>query len=234
MARNFDGTNDNIDFGSNANIDNFFAVTPFTGTMSFWIKRGATGFHYTLNKRTDSTNTGHSAAFRGAGGLHTFEFDHAWSTGARWETTATFNDIVNFFHLAVSYDGSSTANDPVFYINGATNATVDITAPTGTISADAGEPLRVGESSDGAGDLNAVFGWLCYDNLIWTAAEVNRARWWGRPGGGVSVCHPLVTTKLANEGDATADGTATGTTSVGMAVPVVRPGTAMMGAMVGW
>jgi hypothetical protein len=116
-------------------------------------------------------------------------------------------------HLAVVYDNQSAANDPTIYVDGAAVSLTVISTPTGTASADAAWNLALGEVDDTGGeDFDGALGWLCYANALWSTDQVNRARWWGRPGGAQAVYHPLVTDKLANEGTATADGTATGTT----------------------
>ena len=65
---------------------------------------------------------------------------------------------------------------------------------------------------------------FCFDETALTDELVNRARWWGRPKGGVLVYHPFYTTKLDNEGSATAPGTATGSIMGSLVVPCGRPG----------
>lgn len=212
MARDFDGVNDQIAFGSNASIDDFGA----TGiTMAFWVEPDATGFISFFCKDRETNWILWEAT--------QWQFRHQWSTfPGVWRATATVPTTLH--HLVVTYDGGNVANDATFTIDGVAETVVDIRTPEGTISTDAAQNLLLGE--DGASsdtDFNGRVGWMSYDNAIWSAADINRHRWWGTAPGGpstVDVSHPLWTSGLGNNGTATADGTVSGTTMASM--PVVE------------
>lgn len=204
MARSFDGTDDNVSFGSDASVDSFVSRT-----ASLWtrVDGGADVFDILIGKGS------WFIAWQGFSSLFSFDFYQNTSTpDTNWTGSTPLTAAPGFRHVVVTYDGSSMSNDPVLYIDGTINATTEDAAPTVAITDDAGNNLTIGEHTTGGQDFLGLLGWVCYDNTIWTAAQVNRARWWGTPGGSIKVYHPLMTTKLTNEGTATANGTATGTT----------------------
>lgn len=138
-------------------------------------------------------------------------------------------------HVCITYDSGSTANNPVAYINGVSVTVNRIVGPAGSFANDAATNLLVGLNPDNSGDYDGRISHFCYDNAVWTAAQANRACWWGEPGGAVKVKHRLTTDKLTNEGTATADATATGATmGAPIGCPVSPKGSVLMGMGVGW
>ena len=227
--RDFDGTDDNIAFGSDASIDGYTTLT-----YSLWSAHDALAADTLIGKEAGDAQTGSGFYWDGiVTGDLTFAYDFTNTLGV-WRTGDVHNDDGVWHHVAVTYDRSSTANVPIIYIDGTKPTITTTQAPVGTSESDTAQTLRAGEEANGSQDLDGRMAFLCYDDAIWTDADVNRARWWGRPFGGIQVYHPLMTNKLTNEGAATANGTATGTTNVGAAIPVVRPGMAMMGMGIGW
>ena len=229
MARDFDGANDQVAFGSDTSID---SLNP--KSICMWVKQDATVFRFFLGKDR----------FAGAWGLgsdspggHTDKlyWQQNWSTAAgAWVSTTQVGTTL-MRHVAVTYNNSATTNDPLMWIDGVTDTVIQLGAdPVGSVTSDAAANLIAGENGANAADFDGQIGWLCFTNVAFTDADVNRGRWWGRPGGGLKVYHPWMTTKLTNEGTATATGTATGTTVVNMPCPVVRPGTILLGLGVGW
>ncbi len=216
MARNFDGTNDNVDFGSDASIDSFTAFTVMAwvdvqtpaSNSDFWTcKNGGTELGWQTSFNTFTNVSDFYRVFSTTPG--------AWT----WPKAAT-----GIHHVAITYDGSATTNNPAATIDGTAQTVTTATTPVGTVGDDAGHPLRLGENSAGSQDFQGKVGWYTYHNAVLTAAEINRGRWWGRARGDLKVYHPLVTDKLVNEGSATATGTATGSTMTSMVTPVQRPG----------
>ena len=214
MARDFDGVDDQIDFGSDASIDDFT-----TWTVALWARAdtGAASADQLANKGT--------GAGAGGGWALTWEtFGNelhvavAWS-GADAEWVSAAPGITTLAHIAVTYDGSSTANDPVIYFDGVSQTVTENVAPSGTFEADAANSLIIGQDQGGGNDLDGLIGNFCYDNTIWTADQVRRHMRWGIPRGGTTskVWHPLDTSSLTNKGSATANGSATGTTMVASA-----------------
>ena len=221
MARDFDGADDELAFGTDASIDGFVSKT-----IGGWFRVDVTtSVRALLYKATAFANPGWSAAHTAFGGpgVQVPEFAHGFSTtDGRWRTSTDRSDG-ELMHITITYNNSDVANDPVIEINGVAETLVEVAAPVGTADDDSGETLRAGLNSAGLNDFDGAMMSLAYDNQIWDAGMKNRHRWHGRPGGPVKVLHPFLTDKLVNEGTATADGTATGTTMT--SIPrVTRPG----------
>ena len=216
MARNFDGTNDNVDFGADASINNYTAFS-----VVAWVDCQTPGSNTDFwTSKNGGTELGWQTSFQTF--TNVCDIYRVWSTTAgAWSFPKPANGL---HHMAITYDGSSTTNDPTATVDGVAQTITEVAAPVGTIGDDSGHALRLGENATGGLDFQGRVGWYTYHNEILTAAEINRARWWGRPKGGIKVYHPLVTDKLANEGTATANGTATGSTMFAMVTPVQRPG----------
>lgn len=229
MARNFDGTDDNIAMGSDASIGSFATYTimawldlqtPASNADAWAIKGYNDGAADVGWQMTSSTFSNFC------------EFLQKWTgTQGYWGLPKPANGV---HHIAWTYDTGATTNIPVGYLDGVLQTITVGSTPVGTVVLDTGKALRLGESADGNGDYQGKIAHFVYAFGILNAAEVNRHRWWGRPHGGMAVYHPLVTDKLTNEGTGTADGTATGSTMTAMVCPVVRPGSAMMGMGIGW
>lgn len=96
---------------------------------------------------------------------------------ARWEMPA--NQMIGQFgqwhHAAVTYDGDSTANDPVFYFDGALVSTVEIAASSGTRSDDVANDVTIGNRTAGLGSDRQFYGRMedtrLYDRIL-SAAEI--------------------------------------------------------------
>ena len=213
MARDFDGTNDNINYGTDASIDNFFS-TGNAGTFAMWVERDAAAAAHALFNKT-TTNAITAWAFR-LNASDLAEFFHGFSTTfGQWSVASPTVGAAALTHLALTFDGLE-ASQPVIYINGTSAAVTEDTNSAGTATADGASSLRSGEVGSAlTQDFDGRQGWLCYGSTIWTADLVNRHKWWGVAPGGpstVAVWHPFWTDGLTNKGTATANGTATGTT----------------------
>lgn len=232
MARDFDGTNDNLVSADNA----LAGMNTAAKTVSCWLVRD-TNSPSTDDMIAGLQSNGGAAPWRfvtraptTAGSRPQWVAD--WSTDGVWTTT---NDVSNNdrHHLAVTYDRGATTNDPVFYVDGVSVAVTELVAPVGTaVTGD--DTLKMGESSTGTQDLDGSLQHVAIYTTILSDADINRTMWWGRGQGGVLAYYPFVTTKLADEGSATDTLTATGTTMVPMVTPVVRPGSRGMSMGAGW
>jgi hypothetical protein len=217
VARDFDGANDEITFGSNATIDGFALRS-----WALWVIVDAlVSPRHIIGKCQQGGQWG--TAVNPGGELETsIDWD---TTNGSWITQAGDVAAGAIVHLAQVYDQGAAANDPVTYLNGTALTYATDTNPTGNPVSDAASSLFVGEACGTLGDLDGKLGHVCYNNTLWTAADVNRARWWGVAPGGpstVAVWQPMWTTDLNNRGTATANGTATGTTMNNAALPRVE------------
>jgi hypothetical protein len=229
MSRLFDGADDHLNGATNASIDAFTQRT-----ISMWIKRNTTGAGIgSCLMAKDRYVTGFLFGFDGG---HTdklyLQVDFSTTDGS-W-TSDTLINTTGVYHIAVTYDGSSSSNDPIFYINGVQSTVTEVTTPVGTLGSDAAVNLMMGETGPLSSDYNGHIENALYHNTIYNAADINICRWWGCLGKAVKCHYTLYTSKLTNEGNAIADLSAVGTTVSNLATPVVRPGQCLMGMGIGW
>ncbi len=68
----------------------------------------------------------------GSSDVNSVGFASQDSTNGDWDSGGGSVSLGQWYHVAVSYDRSSQANLPVFYVNGIRRATVTLTMPSGT------------------------------------------------------------------------------------------------------
>lgn len=110
--------------------------------------------------------------YAGAFSSGKFEFFVFFSgNNGAWNPTNAVLNTTGYNEIFITYDGSSTANDPVFYVNGASVAVTERVAPTGTIDVDSSLDVTIG--SGGAKTFNGkVLAVQYYTGRVVTAAEV--------------------------------------------------------------
>jgi hypothetical protein len=211
MARSFDGTDDNLVVPDNT----VPAIDADDMTFACWMQKAVqpAGAQFAYLTITQNGGLGR-AAFRISVPLVAgFRLD--WiqlftGTSGLWQTGDLALDTRQ--HLAVTYNRSATTNDPTVYVNGVVVSTTETTSPVGSAQA-GGDTIKSGEGPTGVSDFEGRMSHQVAHAAIFTAADVNRMMWWGRPRGGLHFYHPLVTDKLTNEGSETgATYTATGAT----------------------
>lgn len=199
MARDFDGSTQEITLGSDASIDDFA-----TKTMAFWWQWDDSATNEViLCKFTGGAGWGFLTGTDNA-----MLFTHNWTTNPSvfWADQTTVPTPGTLVHTVVTYDSGNVANNPVFYTN-LVVGTVGETAgpPTGAANSEAAATLNMANGTNlGVTDFDGRVQNLVYASGLWDAAQVNRHYWYGTPGGAVAVRHPMITTKTANEGTATA------------------------------
>lgn len=172
MAINFNGSTDYVNYGDLSAVRSLTQMS-----VCAWIRPetfGSESLGRIAEKLNYSPVGGWSFGTNNGAYTNSVVYTRGWSTspGGWHVNNAVTLNAYNF--LCVSYDGSSLANDPVFYGNGAAlaAATEDVT-PLGTLSADAGYNLYIGASSAGG---NRFFDGSILDvrvyNFIITAADV--------------------------------------------------------------
>lgn len=63
-----------------------------------------------------------------------------------WNTPAASLALNRWFQVAVTYDSTNVANNPLLYINGVSQVVTESEAPAGVIDSDLGLPLKIGNS----------------------------------------------------------------------------------------
>jgi len=140
QSQDFDATNDDIDFGSGANIDDIFSGG---GTVSWWqyadtVGESNYGQLYFKGLTTNEIYYNGTTNLRIEAGFDTQHGSWTFPCG-----TGAWN------HVAVTYDNSSTSNDPVAYVNGSSVSVTEINTPSGSASSDAANSLYLGGNGSG-------------------------------------------------------------------------------------
>lgn len=98
-------------------------------------------------------------------------FGVGWSTtDGLWRTT---NDLVTgLSHIAVTYNNSSTTNDPIVYINGAAQALTEVATPAGTYRNGTTGTIRIGSARTVTSSIDGKISSALIYNRILSAAEI--------------------------------------------------------------
>lgn len=132
------------------------------------------------------------------------------TSGGLWiETNANTFTSGAWHNVVVTYNRSSTANDPIIYIDGSVQALTEFTAPVGTAMDETGGEFQIGNTKNTAGVYVAAFDGKIFDARVYkrilTAAEVTELYNAGTPDtslvtDGLVFQGPAV---YADQGDAT-------------------------------
>jgi hypothetical protein len=165
-ALNFNGVSNIITVGSPAALTNLARCT-----IAAWIKPRSLG-EFKLGRIVNKRSAAGWTLFLNSDGSAFFRQTFSVTEGA-WSTAANSVALGVWRHVAVAYDSSSSANRPVFYLDGKLVTTTVRTAPSGSKSSDAASTLSIGNTStldrtfDGAIDDVRIY------NRILTATEIS-------------------------------------------------------------
>ena len=178
-AARFDGSGDKIDFGSPSSLDSMTALT-----LETWVRRdtisgsaddyllskawdsgsGYGGWALYVRRNSDATN-GNKVLFSSAWTGSTFET-------AIWRGTTQINTTTAWYRVVVTYDGSSSANDPIIYINGAAETIAEPQSPSGTLKSDSSNNVLAGDSLYGSAVLDGYLDEVRISNVVRSASYV--------------------------------------------------------------
>jgi hypothetical protein len=147
-AQDFDATNDNIQAGSDASVDDIFAAG---GTLSAWIYPTGIGENSegrVADKSNSNVNGGGGWGFATyTNNVMTFRKGFATTHGA-WRTPDGSITLNGWNHVAVTYTHGA-ANDPIIYINGVSQAITEFSTPAGAAQTDAARTMTLGNLASG-------------------------------------------------------------------------------------
>ncbi len=160
----FDGTDDLINIGSDASIDNVFVGG---ATLTAWIKPSSDGENdlgriFDKSTSTNGSDGWHWLVTDESSGKVELVFGHGRTNQPYW--SSPLNVILNEWnHVAVTYDNSSSSNNPSFYINGI-SVTASLTgSTTGDAVDDSSQNLFIGNNTGGdrsfAGGIAGIALW---------------------------------------------------------------------------
>lgn len=161
MARDFNGSSDKINYTLATGQHSNDAIT-----IAFWAYYDSVAQYANPFRLEDS----------GAAVNANWEFDDGWGFvfNAQWSSANGAWSIAKpstgaWVHCCVTYSWSSTANDPVLYINGASQVITERQAPSGT-KVNTGDRLVLGLNPSFY--LNGRLAEFAIWNRVLTAAEV--------------------------------------------------------------
>jgi hypothetical protein len=104
-----------------------------------------------------------------------FQSNRFISGNGTWHSDTTPITAGDWFHVIVTYDHTSTANDPIMYINGVAQTVIEDGTPAGALNSEQGTHVVVGNSKTITHDYDEgfdgkIFDARIYDRII-TAAE---------------------------------------------------------------
>jgi hypothetical protein len=225
-ALDFDGADDYVDLTSDAELDDVFAGG---ATVMAWIEPagwGGSGYGRIFDKSSSPSSTGDGWAIRlntDNGGLN---FGQGFTSGRGWWRFAESSiSLGSWQHIAIAYDASSTANDPVVYLDGSPVPVTRVDTPSGTLRTDVAINLRLGGHASATAQ-NVFDGKIddarIYDRIL-DAAEIADIAAGGGGGSGSGPTPPYLDTFNARNcnsadyagSDGTMDWTASSWTEVG-------------------
>ena len=174
MARGFGST---YGAGATDSVKTAYTTVPaaqYSIALWAWL-HGSGGFTFGIIESQTGTanNVNHNIYMNG--GVASIGFDQAF-TGNTGNFSIAAPATNKWFHLAVTYDSSSTSNKPVMYLNGVSQTVTTLSSPTGSVS-NAVNNLYIGNNNYTAtsGQQNfdgmlAEYGY--WNGSILTAAEV--------------------------------------------------------------
>ena len=192
-SMDFDGVNDDATFASPTDLDDIFSGD---ATVAHWVYVDAYGENstgHTISKFAGSTAGWKIMVDDTAGyGSNTkcINFTKQFSGGRRtWQTPTDSIAAGGWFHVAVVYNGSSSANDPIIYIDGVSQTLDRFESATGTDNSDAAATLYVGDSSDVNRSIDGRIIQLLVTKKLLSESQVNDAMdngidYVAGPGGG--------------------------------------------------
>lgn len=168
MAIEFDGINDFISFGANANaLESLFSSN---ATVAFWTQTYKTGDTFTNAPR-----------FLQKGGewfINNSTVDNTWGLIMG---RATVNSIFNagsapslntWYHLAITYNNASTATQPEFYLNGDTILSTETAGSGGAANNSTANEFTMGGDTAVATTMNGMMEDLRVYNSFLTQPQI--------------------------------------------------------------
>jgi len=146
----FDGTDDVVNCGSDATLDDLFSGG---GTLTGWIYPQGWGED---DAGRIMEKSGFTSPFLPQGwffivsnifGAEALQFAQDFVTSSGWWSTDNSTIVLNtLYHVAVTYDSDSDANEPMLYIDGVSVTVNEPNTPSGAAVSDASQNFLLGNS----------------------------------------------------------------------------------------
>jgi len=160
MAIEFNGTSQRLSCGSGASIDDIASLS-----IGAWMYLDdVTGYQVIASKYAGwiiRTNANKLELYRN------------WTGGAGlWISTNVVFVATTWAHFLITYNNSSTANNPIFYINGVSVAVTKTQTPVTAPTSDAASTLWWGSYGAGADWFDGKLQDCRIANVIWTPEQI--------------------------------------------------------------
>ena len=168
MAIEFDGSSGIVTFGANSAIDDLDDKT-----IIVMFESGGSGENNTprILDKVSGGNAGWLLLLRDDTNRVDFQQYFTDNQGI-WQTdTSSYTDD-ELLHFALSYNRTSTGNNPVFYGNGVSISVNETLEPSGTQTNDNGQALQVGNRAADDRTLDGIVYKILIYNRILTATEI--------------------------------------------------------------
>lgn len=225
-GQTFDNSNDYINANSAAGIDGFTQKT-----ISLWVKRTSIATAETLVAKNgvSGTASGWTMEIRqdgGSNGPNKIRFNEGFPNAQEvglWYGSTNLTNTSAWYHIALTYDNSSTSNDPIIYVNGVADSVTEVYTPAGSVVSDANNDLVFGyDDYWNASPHDGMLDEIRYSNNIrsadWVEAEylfsVNNSKYTYGTEEGVSSGTPLNVSGTLNTDTSTINFTTSSATTI--------------------
>lgn len=151
-------------------------------TVAFWAK--ITSFSATVNQRYwQKGNTDMFLLATGGGAPYNIYFGVDFSTtDGLWHWATALTDG-NWHHYCLTYNGTSSSNSPILYIDGSPQSLTTDTAPVGSYSTESSSDLIVGNiTSGGTRPMGGILDEFLWYSGIFTTSQVMQLMYNGLDG----------------------------------------------------
>lgn len=150
-AIDFDGTDDYINFGSGATLDDIAQKT-VEATINFDDFGEADSGR--IVQKANVNADGWQFLIQGGVGMNRLYYGQDWNGGtfAHWWTDADTLAASTQYVVAVTYDKGSTDNNPLMYIDGVSKSVTENVSPVGTADSDSANSLWAGARNNSGTD----------------------------------------------------------------------------------
>ena len=176
-ALDFDGDDDMLQRASDQAINDLFESG---GTIDAWVSPrsdGEANLGRIFNKNDSIKLFVRSEAGSAVKAQFNKSFDDSGTFDAGWQTTGTDVPLDAFTKVTVTYDASSTANDPTIYINGSSVSVTESVAPSGTSYTGSANVYLIGNSPAQTATFDGTIDEVRVSSTIrpadWIATEYN-------------------------------------------------------------
>jgi len=172
---NFDGVNDYVDAGNGSSLTNMTAMS-----IVSWIRPSTFATH---NQGAIIYKNWYFATCRvGCGVNNVLKFNMSFdgAGNATWISPVNSIKLDEWQQVVVTYDRSSTLNNPIFYINGVSTSSTQILPPVGAAVSDAAGSLYLGLDTNLSWLFSGSLDEVRIYNRILSVAEVKQLYLLGR------------------------------------------------------